>query len=103
MEKISIDDTLPVPITILVDDEQIKCRKFVMSSMTAVEYVQAQAKITGLQYISISDVVAMTKLVDDEGHQHELAYADIAEGSHFNLIHLTETKAELEAKVKAAS
>ncbi|MDS7929626.1 hypothetical protein RMB13_09060 [Acinetobacter sp. V102_4] len=103
MEKISIDGDLPVPIKILVDEEQIKCGKFVMSSMTAIEYVQVQAKITGLHYISISDVVAMTKLVDDEGHHHELTYVDLAEGSHFNLIHLTETKAELEAKVKAAS
>lgn len=103
MEKISIEDNLPVAITVLNGDTEIKCSKFIMSSMTAVEYVQAQANTKAGQYLSILDVVSMTKVIDDAGTEYELDYEQIGDGSHFNLIRLNEAKAELEAKVKAAA
>ncbi|ENV33917.1 hypothetical protein [Acinetobacter gerneri] len=103
MEKISINDDLPVAIMILNGGTEIKCGSFIMSSMTAVEYVKAQANTKAGQYVSILDVVAMTKVVDDAGTEYELDYDHIADGPHFNLIRLNEAKAELEAKVKAAA
>ncbi|WP_406644003.1 hypothetical protein VP417_19930 (plasmid) [Acinetobacter baumannii] len=67
MERIFVDGNLPVAIELKQAKKTIKCTKYVMSSLTALEYVEAQAKITGLQYIAISDIVAMLKLVDEAG------------------------------------
>ncbi|TPS36870.1 hypothetical protein FJV04_10945 [Acinetobacter baumannii] len=103
MERIFVDGNLPVAIELKQAKKTIKCTRYVMSSLTALEYVEAQAKITGLQYIAISDIVAMLKLVDEAGNQYEPTYEDIAQTSSFNLIHFNEKKAELEAKVKAAN
>ncbi|MEG8265258.1 hypothetical protein MKR65_13210 [Acinetobacter baumannii] len=92
MERIFVDGNLPVAIDLKQAKKTIKCTKYVMSSITALEYVEAQAKITGLQYIAISDIVAMLKLVDEAGNQYEPTYEDIAQTSSFNLIHFNEKK-----------
>lgn len=92
MERIFVDGNLPVAIELKQAKKTIKCTKYVMSSLTALEYVEAQAKITGLQYIAISDIVAMIKLVDEAGNQYEPTYEDIAQTSSFNLIHFNEKK-----------
>ncbi|MEI1680922.1 hypothetical protein V8P49_06785 [Acinetobacter baumannii] len=103
MEKIFIEDDLPVAIELDRNKKKIKCTKFVISDLTALEYVEAQAKITDLQYVAISDLVAMIKLIDSNGNQYEPTYDDIAQTSQFNLTHFINKKAELEAKVKAAN
>ena len=63
--------------------------------MTALEYVEAQSKITGLQYVSISDVVAMVKLIDSNGNQYEPTYDEIAQTSQFNLTHFFDKRLNL--------
>ncbi|MBJ8467657.1 hypothetical protein [Acinetobacter pittii] len=103
MEKIFIEDDLPVAIELDRNKKKIKCVKFVISDLTALEYVEAQAKMTGLQYMAISDLVPMIKLIDSNGNQHEPTYDDIAQTTQFNLTHFFNKKAELEAKVKAAN
>lgn len=103
MEKIFIEDDLPVAINLERNKKKIKCTKFIISDLTALEYVEAQSKITGLQYVSISDVVAMVNLIDSNGNQYEPTYDEIAQTSQFNLTHFFDKKAELEAKVKAAN
>ena len=103
MEKVFLEDDLPVAIEINRNKKKIKCTKFVISDLTALEYVEAQSKISGLQYVSISDVVAMVKLIDSNGIQYEPTYVEIAQTTQFNLTHFFNKKAELEAKVKAAN
>ncbi|AZP28906.1 hypothetical protein KWE42_04625 [Acinetobacter pittii] len=103
MEKVFLEDDLPVAIEINRNKKKIKCTKFVISDLTALEYVEAQSKISGLQYVSISDVVAMVKLIDSNGIQYEPTYDEIAQTTQFNLTHFFNKKAELEAKVKAAN
>ncbi len=103
MEKVFLEDDLPVAIEINRNKKKIKCVKFVISDLTALEYVEAQSKISGLQYVSISDVVAMVKLIDSNGIQYEPIYDEIAQTTQFNLTHFFNKKAELEAKVKAAN
>ncbi|MDO7521165.1 hypothetical protein Q5M50_06835 [Acinetobacter baumannii] len=103
MEKVFLEDDLPVAIEINRNKKKIKCIKFVISDLTALEYVEAQSKITGLQYVPISDVVAMVKLIDSNGIQYEPTYDEIAQTTQFNLTHFLNKKAELEAKVKAAN
>ncbi|EXE92441.1 hypothetical protein SAMN02799632_01802 [Acinetobacter pittii] len=103
MEKVFLEDDLPVAIEINRNKKKIKCVKFVISDLTALEYVEAQSKISGLQYVSISDVVAMVKLIDSNGIQYEPTYDEIAQTTQFNLTHFFNKKAELEAKVKAAN
>lgn len=103
MEKIFIEDDLPVAIELDRNKKKIKCTKFVISDLTTLEYVEAQAKITNLQYVAISDLVAMIKLIDSNGNQYEPTYDDIAQTTQFNLTHFFNKKAELEAKVKAAN
>ena len=103
MEKVFLEDDLPVAIELDRNKKKIKCVKFVISDLTALEYVEAQSKISGLQYVSISDVVAMVKLIDSNGIQYEPTYDEIAQTTQFNLTHFFNKKAELEAKVKAAN
>ena len=103
MEKVFLEDDLPVAIEINRNKKKIKCVKFVISDLTALEYVEAQSKISGLQYVSISDVVEMVKLIDSNGIQYEPTYDEIAQTTQFNLTHFFNKKAELEAKVKAAN
>ncbi|RSP34196.1 hypothetical protein [Acinetobacter baumannii] len=103
MKKIFIEDDLPVAIDLERDEKKIKCNKFVISDLTALEYVEAQSKATGVQYVAISDLVAMIKLIDSKGNQYEPTYDDIALTTQFNLTHFFSKKAELEAKVKAAN
>ncbi len=52
----------------------VKSRKIVMRQMTAIEYIQAQASMQPHQYIAIADLSAMTKLIDDQGTEHEITY-----------------------------
>lgn len=68
--------------------------------MTAIEYMQAQSGNAG-QYIAISDLAAMTKLVDEDGKEHEITYEMLGHSSKFNLDYLNEKMIELKAKEAA--
>ncbi len=74
MEQLEIEGTLPVPLKKLVGQTDVKSRKIVMRQMTAIEYIQAQASMQPHQYIAIADLSAMTKLIDDQGTEHEITY-----------------------------
>ncbi|WP_336021373.1 hypothetical protein [Acinetobacter pittii] len=103
MDQIQIEGTLPVALKKLVGQTDIKSQKVVMRQMTAIEYLQAQASIEVGQFVHIADLAAMTKLVDDEGDEHEITYDMLGHSSRANLNYLTDLRTTLDAKEAAES
>lgn len=102
MDQIKVEGTLPVALKKLVGQTTIESKKIVMTQMTAIEYMQAQAAMKDGQYIGIADLAAMTKLVDD-GSEYEISYDMLGYSSKANLDYLNTLKTQLEAKEKAES
>lgn len=98
---IQVEGTLPVALKKLVGQTEIKSNKIVMRQMTAIEYIQAQASIKELQYVAISDLAIMTKLVDADGNEHEITYDMLGHSSRANLDYLRVKREELDAKEAA--
>lgn len=103
MEQIQVEGTLPVALKKLVGQTDIKSRKVVMRQMTAIEYLQAQASTEAGQFISIADLAFMTKLIDDEGNEHDISYDMLGYSSRANLVYLTDLRETLDAKEAAES
>lgn len=100
---IRLEGTLPVPLIKLDGQTTIESKKIVMTQMTAIEYFQNQATMKEGQYIVIADLAAMTKLIDEEGHEHDISYDMLGHSSKANLDYLDILKSKLEAKEKAES
>lgn len=98
-----IEGELPVAIKLTVGQEHLSLKKVIMTQMTAVEYLEAQAKIVPGAYVAIADLVLMTKLIDDQGNAHQMTYEMLATSSKSNLNYLEKLNSDLEAKEKAAS
>ncbi|CAM4094667.1 hypothetical protein [Acinetobacter pragensis] len=99
---IQIEGTLPVALKALDGQTEIKSKKVVMRQLTAIEYMQAQADSEAGQFIGITDLAAMTKLVDADGKEHKITYDMLGNSSRSNLDYLNEKLAELKAKEAAA-
>ncbi|AVN30041.1 hypothetical protein L1Z01_21015 [Acinetobacter baumannii] len=98
-----IKGTLPKALKKLVGQTDIKSRNIVMRQPTAIEYLEAQAKIGIGQFVHIADLAAMTKLVDDEGNEHEITYDMLGHSSRANLKYLEGLRDALDAKEAAES
>lgn len=98
-----IEGTLPVALKLLDGQAEIKSKAVVMTQMTAIEYLESQAKITQGHYIDIADLAAMTKLVDEQGAEHVITYEMLGHSSKANLKYLAELREELNAKEEAES
>lgn len=97
-----VEGILPVALKALDGQTEIKSKKIVMRQMTAIEYIQSQADVEADQYIGIADLVAMTKLIDEDGKEHKITYDMLGHSSRSNLDYLVEKQAELKAKEAAA-
>lgn len=95
---IKIEGTLPVAIKALDGQTEIKSKNIVMRQMTAEEYLNAQAETEAGQYLDISELTSMTKLVDEHAVEHSISYDMLAKSSKSNLKYLREKRDELEAK-----
>ncbi|MFA3089862.1 MULTISPECIES: hypothetical protein [Acinetobacter] len=98
-----IEGTLPKALKKLVGQTDIKSRNIVMRQPTAIEYLEAQTKIGVGQFVHIADLAAMTKLVDDEGIEHEITYDMLGHSSRANLKYLEGLRDALDAKEAAES
>lgn len=98
-----VEGTLPVALKKLVGQTTIESKQIVMTQMTAIEYLQAQANMKEGQFIGIADLAAMTKLVDQDGTEHDITYDMLGHSSKSNLDYLNLKKSELEAKERAES
>lgn len=103
MDQLKIEGTLPVALKKLVGQTTIVSKKVIMFQITAIEYIEAQATLTEGQYISIGDLTAMTKLIDENGQEHEITYDMLGHSSRSNLDYLRGLKEKLEAKEQAES
>lgn len=99
---ILVEGTLPVALKALDGQTEIKSKHIVMRQLTAIEYMQAQADGEVGQYISIADLAAMTKLVDEDGKEHKITYDMLGHSSRSNLDYLNKKLDELKEKEKAA-
>jgi len=97
-----VEGTLPVALKALDGQTEIKSKKIVMRQLTAIEYIQAQADSEADQYISIADLAAMTKLVDEDGKEHKITYDMLGHSSKSNLDYLNKKLDELKEKEAAA-
>ena len=100
MDRLEIEGELPVALKLVDGQTELKLKKVVMRQMTAIEYMQSQSGNAG-QYIAIADLAAMTKLVDEDGKEHEITYDMLGHSSKSNLEYLNEKLKELEEKEKA--
>jgi len=103
METIKIKGTLPISIKKLVGQTEVKSKNVIMRQMTAIEYLQSQAAIQEGQFIAIGDLCIMTKLIDENGEEHEITYEMLGNASRANLDYLRNLKDQLDAKEAAES
>lgn len=103
MIQIQIEGSLPVPLKKLVGQTDIKSKKVVMRQPTAIQYLENQALIKPGQFISLADLASMTKLIDDDGVEHEITYEMLGHSSRANLDYLQKMREELDAKEAAES
>lgn len=96
-----IKGTLPVALKILVGQTNISSKDVVMRPLTAIEYLNAQANIAEGQYIAISDLTAMTKLIAPDGTEHVISYDALGHSSRSNLSYLSQLREKLDAKEQA--
>ena len=103
MDRLKIEGELPVALKLVDGQTELKLKKVVMHQMTAIEYVESQAKLEPGCYIGIADIAAMTKLISEDGEEYEISYNMLGHSSRSNLDYLTSLKEKLEAKEKAES
>ncbi|OTG87700.1 hypothetical protein B9T31_04170 [Acinetobacter sp. ANC 4558] len=103
MDRIYVEGELPVALKLIVGQTEHAIKKVMMRQMTAIEYVQSQAALEPDCYIGIADVAAMTKLIDEDNHEHIITYDMLGNSSRSNLDYLNKLKNQLEAKEKAES
>ena len=103
MDQLEIEGELPVALKLVDGQTELKLKKVVMRQMTAIEYVESQAKLEPGCYIGIADLAAMTQLVDEDGEEHQISYSMLGHSSRTNLDYLTSLKEKLDAKEKAES
>jgi len=103
MERLQVESTLPVAIHIVANQKPMKLKKVVVRSLTTEESLLSQGRLLPGQFISIGDLASMTKLVDDEGNEHQMLYEHLAHTSKANYKKLQELELELEAKETAES
>lgn len=101
MEQVELKGTLPVALKTLVGQKVIVSQNIVMRQMTAIEYLQAQSSIKAGQFIAVADLAAMTKLIADDGTEHEITYDMLGHSSRANLDYLSNLREELDAKERA--
>lgn len=100
---IQVEGTLPVALKKLDGQTEIKSKQIVMRQMTAIEYLQSQTAIKEGQFIAIADLATMTKLVAEDGTEHEITYDMLGHSSRSNLDYLNAKRVELDAKEAAES
>lgn len=98
-----LQGTLPVALKTIVGQDTISSKKVVMRQLTTLEYLKSQAGSEPNQYIALVDLTTMTKLVDENGKEHDISYDMLAHTSRVNFDYLTELRASLDAKEKAES
>lgn len=103
MDQLEIEGELPVALKLVDGQTELKLKKVVMRQMTAIEYVESQAKLEPGCYIGIADLAAMTQLVDEDGEEHQISYSMLGHSSRANLDYLASLKDKLDAKEKAES
>ena len=80
-----ITSGLPVALKLVDGQTELKLKKVVIHQMTAIEYVESQAKLEPGCYIGIADIAAMTKLISEDGEEYEISYNMLGHSSRSNL------------------
>lgn len=94
---------LPIALTVLKDNQAVKIKSVVMRPLTLGQALDSQAGLGAKDYVVIAEYAQMTKLIDDEGVEHDISYAMLRDTSKQNFDSLTSLKAELDAKEAAES
>ena len=98
MQRTQIEGTLPIAIHLVVQQTPIKLKQVRMTQMTAIESIQA---VQPGEYIAIAELAYMTKLIDEQGCEHQLTYDLLGHSSRKNLAYLQDMRDRLDAKEEA--
>lgn len=98
-----IKGTLPVALKMVVGQTEVKSKNIVMRSLTTIEYLKSQSQSQPDQFIALIDLTSMTKLIDENGQEHDITYDMLAHTSRSNFDYLTQQRADLDAKEQAES
>ncbi|MDA3509395.1 hypothetical protein [Acinetobacter junii] len=101
--KLSVVGGLTVAITVLVNNKPIKCSKVELSDLSTGELFDARARAKEGEYLSLHELAAKTKLIDENDVQHEITYEMLRDTSSANFKKLEELDFDLQAKLKAES
>lgn len=96
--RTQIPGELPIAIHLVVEQQHLKLKKVVMTQLSAIESIHAQAKLLEGQYITIGELASMTKLQDDHGNEYPLTYDLLGHSSRKNFDYLKELRDQLDAK-----
>lgn len=101
--RLSVIGALAVAMTVLVKDEAVKCKSVELSDLSTGELFDARARAKEGEYLSLHELAAKTKLIDENDVQHELTYEMLRDTSSANFKKLEELDFDLQAKLKAES
>ncbi|WP_312105087.1 hypothetical protein [Acinetobacter venetianus] len=101
--KLSVIGALTVAMTVLVKDKAIKCSKVEVSDLSTGELFNVRALAKEGEYLSLHELAAKTKLIDDTGCHHPITYEMLRDTSSANFKKLEELDFDLQVKLKAES
>lgn len=98
MQRTQITGTLPIPIVLVHEQQTLRLNSIRLSQLNAIEAIEA---VKPGEYIEIAELAKMTTLLDENGKEYTLSYADLAYSSRRNLQYLRDLRADLDVKEDA--
>lgn len=101
--KLHIKGMLACAIAVVVADQAKKCKEFVLSDISTGELFDARQQAKEGEFWALHELCAKVKLVDEDGHHHQLTYDALRSTSSANYKKLEEAEAKLAEKLEAES
>lgn len=101
--KLSITGALVVAMTVLVNDDAVKCSQVELSDLTTGDMFAVRQRAKDGEFWALHELAAKTQLVDDQGRKHAVTYEMLRDTSSANFKKLEELDYELQKKLNAES
>lgn len=101
--RLSVEGTLVVPMTVVVNDKPVKCKTIKLEDISTGQMFEARANAKAGEYVVINELASRATLIDDKGVEHQVTYQMLHDTSASNYRKLEELDAELQAKLNAES
>jgi hypothetical protein len=101
--KLSVVGALTVAMTVLVQDEAVKCSQVELSDLSTGDMFAVRQRAKDGEFWVLHELAAKTQLVDDQGRKHTVTYEMLRDTSSTNFKMLEELDYQLQLKLKAES